>query len=577
MIYFLPILATAYFGLNFNPATTNIATESRIYPVAPSVYRMIQPDGVVRHFDFIDTDEGVLVGPKPWLGVIKDRRIDIWADPKYTGGKLRTAFTFIAGRLKLMVLDGKRYTAAKFLPQDGKLESFFPKHRARQYEKNSKADIWREDSSRLRMWFANPNSAGILFAELFIMCIYFLTKTKGMFRIFDGILSITFLYCLSATGSRGALLGAALGVGVIIFTCVRNLFSIRALAFLLLGLIVLSTGIVVSGNAKRLASTFTSIDGGNARRLKIGVAAIKMFADAPTGWRGGEVPGRNACLNWYVFDEPNSLRTHLMSLAESGWFKGYFYVFFWLLILVSGIALARKGKPLPVSLWVSFGLAGCLNPVYKDWETWILPMGMLGTFAFSGGRFTIKQWRILVIVSALLSLTVIPLFISVGKIMKRPTSVSVCCNGNVTLINGKKPRVWVVGDPLVMGGGGFPGREILAYCSRNRDIGCIAYVYDVKDLPPEAESVIVSGRNASDYLKAYKENRACKASRLLFLSASVGPDVVPQQLLKESNILWVVGSLLADCSKSYSSEHEWVKIIPGCERYIPKWVDFLSQ
>ena len=99
----------------------------------------------------------------------------------------------------------------------------------------------------------------------------------------------------------------------------------------------------------------------------------------------------------------------------------------------------------------------------------------------------------------------------------------------------------------------------------------------MKDLPPEAESVIVSGRNASDYLKAYKENRACKASRLLFLSASVGPDVVPQQLLKESNILWVVGSLLADCSKSYSSEHEWVKIIPGCERYIPKWVDFLSQ
>ena len=171
MIYSISILAAAFFGLNFNPASTNLPTEARIYPVSSSHYRMIQPDGVVRLFELTDPKEGILVGPKPWIGVIKKQRIDIWADPKYTGGKLRTAFTFIAGRLKLMVLDGKRFTFPKPVSQEGRLKELFPENKARQYEKNSTADIWRSDASRLRLWFANPNSAGILFAELLILCV----------------------------------------------------------------------------------------------------------------------------------------------------------------------------------------------------------------------------------------------------------------------------------------------------------------------------------------------------------------------------------------------------------------------
>ena len=99
MIPSASILAAAYFGLNFNPAMTNAATESRIYPISPAIYRMVQPDGVSRVFELTDAEQGILAGPKPWLGVIKGRQTDIWADPKYTGGKLRTAFTFVSGRL----------------------------------------------------------------------------------------------------------------------------------------------------------------------------------------------------------------------------------------------------------------------------------------------------------------------------------------------------------------------------------------------------------------------------------------------------------------------------------------------
>ena len=97
------ILAVAYFGFNFDPAMTNVATESRIYPITPVKYRMVRPDGKLWYFDLEDVEQGILVGFKPWVGVVKGQRIDIWSDPKYTGGKVRTAFTFIAGRLKLLV------------------------------------------------------------------------------------------------------------------------------------------------------------------------------------------------------------------------------------------------------------------------------------------------------------------------------------------------------------------------------------------------------------------------------------------------------------------------------------------
>ena len=170
------VLAAAYFGLDFDSATTNVATESRIYPVNPVAYRMVQPDGKVRIFELTDAKEGILLGGKPWLGVVKDDRIDIWADPKYTGGKLRTAFTFVAGRLRLMVLDGEKFTFPPMRRPKADIADMFPERKARSFEKNSSADIWQNDRKRLRLWFANPNSAGMLLAEVLLALVWMATR-----------------------------------------------------------------------------------------------------------------------------------------------------------------------------------------------------------------------------------------------------------------------------------------------------------------------------------------------------------------------------------------------------------------
>ena len=206
-----------------------------------------------------------------------------------------------------------------------------------------------------------------------------------------------------------------------------------------------------------------------------------------------------------------------------------------------------------------------------------MPIISLGAILCSDSRLSQKQLKMGLFLSALLSLLAIIALITIGNLLKRPTNISISSKGKVTLINGTNPRVWVVGDPLVMGGGGFPGREILSYCTANPNVGSIAYVYDVKDLPSEAKSVIIAGRNVPKYLAAYNEGRVCKSSRLLFLSPSVGPDIVPEKLIEESKILWVAGSLLADSEKSYAEKKSWVKLALGCERYIPQWTKFLAQ
>ena len=571
------LLATAFFGLNFDPATTNAPTESRIYPISPVAYRMVQPDGKVRIFELADAKEGVLAGPKPWLGMVKGRQIDIWADPQYTGGKLRTAFTFVFGRLRLMVLDGKKFTFSKVGPSKEGLEEMFPARKKRSYEKNSTADIWQSDGNRLRLWFANPNSAGILLAEVLLMLVWLATATRGVVRIGTGILAAAAAYGVLATGSRSALVGEAAGLLAIAAVHAKGLFTKRGALVLLAGLAVLVAGLAVTGNVQRVADTFRKVDVGNTTRLKIGKAAVQMFADAPFGWRGGEVPGRNACLNWYVFDEDRSLRTHAMSLAECGWPKGWLYVFFWAFILSAGAVLARKGRPLPLALWSSFCLAGCFNPVYIDWESWVLPVASLGALTTSGGRLAVTQWRRAAVVAAVLSLAVVAGMVVAGKSMRRSTGIPVKSCGKATFVNGDNPRIWIVGDPVVMAGNGFPGREILSYFKRNPDAEPIAYVYDVEDLPREAEGVIVAGRNVPDYLSAYEKGRACKPGWLLMLSPSVGPGAVPERLAAETQLLWVAGSLLASHDPSYAAGLPWVRLVPGCERYVLDWMRFASR
>lgn len=573
------VLAIAIFGGSFDSAMTNVPSASRIYPVSRGVYRMVQPDGQKKLFELVDSKDGTLLGPRPWVGKMAKGRVDIWADPEKTGGELRTGYTFINGQLRMMQADGVTYRFPSGAPSfEGDLDSLFPVQKARSWEKGSSGDIWKGDKKRLRLWFANPNSAGMLFAQVVLLFVA-LAIRFGAHRAWLGLCSVAAASSavgLLCTGSRGALLGCLLGIACLSIPYLKRLFSRRGLVIVGLAVLCLGGGVLATGQAKRLGNTFTSVDAGNSLRLKVAKAAVQMFADAPFGWTSGEAPARHACLNWYVFDETHTLRTHLMTMAELGWIKGFGYLAFWVLLLGIGVAALRRKSAEPLSLLASFALAGCLNPVYRDWELWLLPGASTMLALWALRRESRRHWLTLLAGAGGVAALGVVLMIATGKVLPRTAAVSIRGVGNGAIVNGDVPKVWVVEDAAVLGGFGFPGREILAFYQQNAAAPALGYVRAVEDLPSEVDTLVLPGRAAATYLARLSETgtKSCRARRVLFLSPSVGPDAVPARLLAESDVKWLAGLFAAlRAGSAYREERDWVSLRVGSELYLPGWLE----
>lgn len=574
-------LASASLVSPIDPATTNFPSTARICPVATGIYRLVQPDGQRRLFSLVDAASGTLLGPRPWVGQKKKNRIDVWADPTLTGGgEVKAGFTFLDGQLRAMKSGKVSLAFPRGVPAfEDRLEDLFPAKRMRSMEKNSAGDLWKNDLGRIRLWFANPNSAGFFFAELvlvFLGCLSWIsTRHIRRFAVGMTIPALAAFFGLLKTGSRGALLGCLIGLVVLMAPHVKAVLTRKGLVILGLAMLVAGGAILASGQGERLRKTMTSVDAGNALRIKVARAAVEMFADAPHGWRGGEVPGRQACLNWYLFDEDRTIRTHLMSLAELGWFKGGAAVFGWLLMLALGFLMARRGDGVFLSLILAFGLAGFLNPVTREWELWALPLVAAG-FGLRRLRGISPRLCLSVVgCSAMLATLTVGSLVVVGKSLPRKTATRVLSKGPATFVNGARPSVWIVEDIAVLGGLSFPGREILAYYRRHPEAPAVAYVYELEDLPPSVDTLVLPGRAAAEYLKRLKEDgkSPCTARRIVFLSPSVGPDLVPESLLAGTRVEWIAGYFAAAREQGkYGTARPWVRLRLDCELFLPNWL-----
>ena len=593
----IPILmAFAYFGGTFDPSWTNAPSKSRIYPIGySSVYRMEKPDGSAAVFRL---KGDVLVGERPWVGSKDKNRIDIWTDPTLMGGKVRTGYTFISGQLRHMEIDGKAYNfpgGAAF--GEGAFEKMYPVRKARSWEKGSAGDLWKKDGGRLRLWFANPNSAGLLLAEVFLLIagLFVVPKVRGwvlkgtwvrkvcVFGV-GATAAVLALYGVLKTGSRGALVGLGVGVLCMGAAYAKVLFTKRGILWMLVGVVLFVGAICVSGQGARLVQTFQKIDAGNMLRLKVARAATEMLADAPQGWKGGEVPARGACLNWYLQDEDHIIRTHLMTVTELGWAGGFAYFLGWFLLMGLGAREMGRGNPLVMAFFAAFFVAGFLNPVYRDWELWVLP-GMVAAGCLLSGKKS-EGWRKApqfmggAIVCAGLMMAAL---VVCGRYLPRQQVVRVKAEGAATLVNVKegKPAIWVVEDTAVLGGFGFPGREIVMRMKKDAELS-MGYVYDVKDLPKEVETLVLPGRAAADFLKMMDETGAapCVAKRIVFVSPMAKPEDVPDELLRamDVDVEWHVGSLaVLRAMEDYQEKCGWVYIHPGCELYLPNWIQIAQK
>lgn len=609
------------------PGSTNPVFTARLYPVSAQAHRMDLPDGKSVLLDCKRNEQGVWTWfsrDNAWYGETvpmnpKLQRVDIfrrrWTkgekDPKILG-----AYTFFidsrvegslgadaphGGQLIHYEENGKPVDPPMGDPQFKEtLGELIPERQARSLEKGGRGDLWQQDEKRLRLWFANPNSAGLLFAQLGLLLailVPWLWQKGRAWGVGGAGLFAGTVYGLLRTGSRGALLAFVIGLGCLLLPHLRRLVSKKGVLIVGLVIAVLGGAIWMSGQGSRLAGTFTKVDAGNALRLKVAKAAVQMFADAPQGWQGGEVPGRNACLNWYLFDENRTIRTHLMTLAEVGWIRGFALVLFWTLMLGLGILALRHRQAAPLAFWASFCLAGGLNPVYVEASLWVLPVAVLLLSPFPGVRFDRRCVLGLSVSCVFVSLAVVGGLVWTGRSLARQTSIPVRAVGKATFVNGDSPSTWVVEDQYVLGGFGFPGREILDYYTHHPETPALAYVYEIADLPAEVETLILPGRAAEAYLKACEEagKPPVVANRTVFLTPSVGPDRVPEALREATEVVWVAGryAALRECAGyfgeppkawrtvfgtravSHFNRRPWVTILGGCEAYVPGWMTYV--
>lgn len=573
------IAAAVLTGASFAPDTTNAPSRTRMVPVNCRGFQLKPAEDADEpvFFERLPASPDILLGPSPWVGSVTNRGsvIRIWPD-RNGSGPVRSGAMFGRGQLLGFTKDGRDFVYPRGAPEfKDSLGGLWPEVHARETGRGSRGDLWMGRGGRMRLWFANPNSAGFLGAEL-ALAFLFLALGAGKWRRIAGALGVLAgLVIVARTGSRGAMVAFAAGAATVAFVRWRKLLTRKGLV-LLAAVVAVSVGVLAAtGQLQRVSGTFTGIDKGNGMRVKVAQASVRMFADAPLGWHGGEVPGRSACLNWYVTDEKRSIRMHLLTLAELGWTGGFAYLLFWALTLGLCLRWARRGSGLPFALWTAFAAAGCFNPVYTEWSLWCLPVASLGLGLRFREELCGRRLASLAAGSGLIALAGVAALAVCGVVMNRGRALPVASSGPATLVNGADPKVWVVEDVPVLGGwNGFPGRDVQWQYGKNPDLPALGYVYGVKDLPREVECLVLPGRAAADYLAAYANDaaRVCRAKRILFLSPSVGPTAVPMSLLESSDVFWLAGRFLAYRDEGYGMGLSWVRVVPGAEQYIPNWL-----
>jgi hypothetical protein len=179
--------------------------------------------------------------------------------------------------------------------------------------------------------------------------------------------------------------------------------------------------------------------------------------------------------------------------------------------------------------------------------------------------------------SAAVAAVALVVLLNFGK--KNHSPLRLRFDGKAVVVGGEmdvEPEIWIVGDEFVLGGWDFIGKEFEQYAINSPEAPAIAYVEKLDDLPTKVEKLVLAGLSAADYLDRWRCGRRedlCRASAMLFLSPSVPLMDVPEDLVKETRLRGVVGSLAARRIDGYAeSKPSWVRIAPGCLLYITGWL-----
>lgn len=561
-------------------------------PVNQLIFKVVWPGGGVREFERDLSAPERLRSTDGWKARLvgdEDGKVDVFS-PKGIDGQ-RDVFRFDRGRLVRIERGGETNEFAYGEVRPAPQGAFPPllvtremtSEAAREYSFNEFLHKW-DGSGRLAFPFVNPNQNGVLYAELFLLflCLAFSLKRRFVRPAFAALAMLA-ASCLVWTMSRGAWLGAVVGTLCFAVTGLRRFLKSR-LFWASLGIVVVSIAVWVFlfGSAQ----ITRGLDGvgmnwTNAIRMEIWSRAPRMMVDAPSGW-GSYIPGA-AYLDWYqplnVFAlTPTLINDHLTWLVANSWTGRFLYAFAAFSILSASLLVAVfKRNPLPLAVWTAFALAASFNPVGHRWVLWAIPVA--ACISFIGGEFWRRKRVVLGTLTAVASLSTISVAVLFWLGTVEPKGyVPVRFDGKRVYVNGSNPKIWIVDDGTL--GGGLTGKDIREFYSCVRHAPAVGYVRSVGDLPDSVARLVLAGHAGADWLMKLSEDEEARnrlPKSVLFISPPFSPSQVPEGVLALCRPRIVVGEFAALYDEEYAKPLNWVTIVPGMEKYILRWMQYVME
>ncbi len=421
--------------------------------------------------------------------------------------------------------------------------------------------FWRMD------WgLGNPNKTAALIAMLMVFVWALAAIRRGGFwaalTLFTGL-----GICLVHTYSRGGIIAAAVGIGILIVTARRPWPKSRIAALSASVWCIIGFSILIQAH-QRYSQGIAMEDRSISNRLAIWKTAPRMMVDAPAGWGVGN-SGR-AYVQWYQpLDRTETYRTlvnsHLTWLVEFGWPGRFFYLLFWSSMAAWCWPCRRTvANGVPLAVWSCFFVAAAFSSVAESPWLWIVPAAaavQAGVCRWiSGSRFSLLN---LGLPSAAALAGCLILYLTGAA-----TESGVARSGEVVTFGPGQPRGHVVTDPSVLGKNA--GRVFREYAGRHA-FPSMGFSESLRDLPHGGIPLLVLGGVSSSVDPADIRAACARARRVII----VNPKIVPQMIGLAERAAGTLTVCFGEFAQSPGRE-EWsraatVRLLPGIGDYIPDW------
>lgn len=253
-------------------------------------------------------------------------------------------------------------------------------------------DVFFQGHWRMDWGLGNPNKTAVLIAELLIASWGFSYWKRWGFWL-STVFSVVFGVCLIMTYSRGGLVAAICGVGILLAFNPRPWPKNRAIGVLAV-FVLLGSFAFYSKALGRYGQGVGDEDPSIANRLTIWKMAPRMMVDAPSGWGWGR--SGDAYVQWYQpVDRPERYRTlvnsHLTWLVEMGWVGRAGYFLAWIATLALCFPSPQmRWFAVPWGIWLTFGIGAFFSSVAESPWLWISPAAALISVLFF--RLRRRDW-----------------------------------------------------------------------------------------------------------------------------------------------------------------------------------------